>query len=60
MTAIGVVMLFMALVHDLWMPASPAKPTLWPYGAAACGLYFGVDMLIAGASEAWDKVRGKP
>lgn len=59
MTPIGVVMLFMALVHDFWMPTTAAKPTLWPYGAAACGLYFSLDMLIYGANEAWNKVRGK-
>jgi len=52
-------MLFMALVYDLWMPPSPAKPTLWPYGAIACGFYLGLDMLAASAVEAWKEGRGR-
>ena len=55
MTPVGVVMMFMALIHDFWMPPSPARPTLWPYGAIACGFYFSLDMLAGSAIEAWNK-----
>ena len=59
MTPVGVVMMFMALIHDFWMPPSPARPALWPYGAIACGFYFSLDMLAGSAIEAWNKGREK-
>jgi hypothetical protein len=59
MTPVGVVMMFMALIHDFWMPPSPSSPTLWPYGAAACGFYFALDMAAAGVAEAWEKASSK-
>ena len=59
MTPVGVVMMFMALIHDFWMPPSPSSPTLWPYGAIACGFYFGLDMAVAGVAEAWEKASSK-
>ena len=59
MTPAGVVMMFMDLIHDFWMPPSPARPTLWPYGAIACGFYFSLDMLAGSAIEAWNKGREK-
>ena len=59
MTPVGVVMMFMALIHDFWMPPSPARPTLWPHGAIACGFYFSLDMLAGSAIEAWNKGREK-
>ena len=59
MTPVGVVIMFMALIHDFWMPPSPARPTLWPYGAIACGFYFSLDMLAGSAIEAWNKGREK-
>lgn len=61
MTPVGVVIMFMALIHDFWMPTSPARPTLWPYGAIAiaCGFYFSLDMLAGSAIEAWNKGREK-
>jgi hypothetical protein len=52
-------MMFMALIHDFWMPPSPSSPTLWPYGALACGFYFGLDMAVAGVAEAWEKASSK-
>ena len=59
MTPVGVVMMFMALIHDFWMPPSPSSPTLWPYGVIACGFYFGLDMAGAGVAEAWEKASSK-
>ena len=59
MTPVGVVMMLRALIHDFWMPPSPARPTLWPYGAIACGFYFSLDMLAGSAIEAWNKGREK-
>ena len=59
MTPVGVVIMFMALIHDFWMPTSPARPTLWPYGAIACGFYISLDMLAGSAIEAWNKGREK-
>ena len=59
MTPVGVVMMFMALIHDFWMPPSPSSPTLWPYGAAACGFYFGLDMAVPGVAAPWEKASSK-
>lgn len=57
MTPFGAVALMLALIHDFWMPDSPAKPFFTPWGVVALGFYGGIDMVVGGVAEAWDKAR---
>lgn len=57
MSVFGVVALMLALIHDYWMPDSPNKLFLTPWGTIALGFYFGLDVAVVGVVEAFK--RGK-
>ena len=34
-------------------------PVLWPWALIALSFYVGLDVMLAGVAEAWDKARGR-
>ena len=57
MSLFGVAALVAALVHYLAMRQQATDPVFWPWALIALSFYVGLDVMLAGMAEAWEKFR---